>query len=153
MSFQEGRGVRVKYWIFSTLTYFVIWVMERIRNKFEKKILKLKKKSDNFEGYEVLFIFRRKNKLEMSRRGEKKEKDTKLYDELGVAQTATPEEIKKAYRKLALKFHPDKNPDDPDKFKHISAAFEILSDPKKREIYDKYGEEVHGNLILQSCSY
>jgi len=76
----------------------------------------------------------------MNRR-EKKEKDTKLYDELGVEPTATDAEIKKAYRKLALKYHPDKNPDDPEKFKNISAAFEVLSDEKKREIYDKYGEE------------
>lgn len=74
-------------------------------------------------------------------RKEPKEKDTKLYDELGVAPTATQDEIKKAYRKLALKYHPDKNPDEPEKFKAISAAFEVLSDEKKREIYDKYGEE------------
>jgi len=76
----------------------------------------------------------------MNKRGTK-EKDTKLYDELGVAPTATPEEIKKAYRKLALKYHPDKNPDEPEKFKNISAAFEVLGDEKKRAIYDKYGEE------------
>jgi len=68
-------------------------------------------------------------------------KESKLYDELGVAPEATPEQIKKAYRKLALKYHPDKNPDEPEKFKNISAAFEVLSDEKKRGVYDKYGEE------------
>jgi len=68
-------------------------------------------------------------------------KDTKLYDTLNVTPDVTPELLKKAYRKLALKYHPDKNPDDPEKFKEISAAFEVLSDPKKKEIYDKYGEE------------
>ena len=68
-------------------------------------------------------------------------KETKLYDILQVQPDAAPDQIKKAYRKLALKYHPDKNPDEPEKFKEISAAFEILSDPKKREIYDKYGEK------------
>ena len=65
-----------------------------------------------------------------------------LYETLGVAKTATSSEIKKAYRKLAVKFHPDKNPDDPtaeDKFKEIGAAYEILSDDDKRAAYDRYG--------------
>lgn len=68
-------------------------------------------------------------------------KETKLYDILGVTPESTPAEIKKAYRKLALKYHPDKNPDEPEKFKEISAAFEVLSDEKKKATYDKYGEQ------------
>jgi len=68
-------------------------------------------------------------------------KETKLYDVLGVQPEATQPEIKKAYRKLALKYHPDKNPEGGEKFKEISAAFEVLSDDKKRETYNKYGEE------------
>jgi len=68
-------------------------------------------------------------------------KDTKLYDILEVSPTATEPEIKKAYRKLALKYHPDKNPNAGDKFKEIGHAFEILSDSQKRDVYDRYGEE------------
>ncbi|ORX90055.1 dnaJ-like protein subfamily A member 2-like protein [Basidiobolus meristosporus CBS 931.73] len=63
------------------------------------------------------------------------------YEILGVERDATDSEIKKAYRKLAMKFHPDKNPDEGEKFKEISHAYEILSDPDKREHYDRFGEE------------
>ena len=61
------------------------------------------------------------------------------YDTLGVAKTATQDEIKKAYRKLARKYHPDANPDDPkaeEKFKEVSSAYEVLSDAEKRKMYD-----------------
>lgn len=68
-------------------------------------------------------------------------KETKLYDILGVTPEASQAEIKKAYRKMALKYHPDKNPDEPEKFKEISAAFEVLSDEKKKSLYDKHGEQ------------
>ncbi|KAK6865733.1 hypothetical protein PG995_002261 [Apiospora arundinis] len=70
-------------------------------------------------------------------------KETKFYDTLGVAPTATEQELKKAYKVNALKFHPDKNAHNPDaeeKFKEVSHAYEILSDSQKRSIYDQYGE-------------
>ncbi|KAG0059340.1 hypothetical protein BGZ89_000482 [Linnemannia elongata] len=67
--------------------------------------------------------------------------ETKYYDTLGVSPDATDSEIKKAYRKLAMQYHPDKNPDAGDKFKEISHAYETLSDPESREMYDRYGED------------
>ena len=65
-----------------------------------------------------------------------------LYDTLGVAKEATPDEIRKGYRKLALKYHPDKNPGNEEaaeKFKQINHAHVILGDEQKRLIYDRYG--------------
>lgn len=65
------------------------------------------------------------------------------YKALGIQKGASDDDIKKAYRKMALKYHPDKNkaPGAEEKFKEIAEAYDVLSDPKKREIYDKYGEE------------
>lgn len=69
------------------------------------------------------------------------------YHTLGVGRTASAEEIRKAYRDLARKYHPDLHPDDEsakEKFKQVQAAFDVLNDPSKREMYDRYGSSFEG---------
>ncbi|KAL0390691.1 UNVERIFIED_CONTAM: DnaJ proteinANJ1 [Sesamum calycinum] len=73
-------------------------------------------------------------------RAPKKSDNTRYYDVLGVPKTASPDDLKKAYKKAAIKNHPDKG-GDPEKFKELAHAYEVLSDPEKREIYDQYGED------------
>lgn len=71
-------------------------------------------------------------------------KETEFYDRLGVKPDASSDDIRKAYRKMALKYHPDRNPNDPsaaDKFKEVGEAYDTLSNAEKRKIYDKYGKD------------
>ena len=70
--------------------------------------------------------------------------DTTYYDLLNIETSATSLEIKKAYRKAAIKLHPDKNPNDPDaaaKFQEVGEAYQVLSDETLRAKYDKYGKQ------------
>ncbi|TKA62347.1 hypothetical protein B0A49_07331 [Cryomyces minteri] len=71
-------------------------------------------------------------------------RETKFYDILGVSPDASEAQLKSAYKKGALKHHPDKNQHNPEaaeKFKDLSTAYEVLSDPQKRQVYDQYGEQ------------
>ena len=69
-----------------------------------------------------------------------------LYETLGISESASSDEIKRAYRKLARKYHPDinKDPEAQDKFKEINAAYEVLSDPEKKAKYDQFGDQMFG---------
>ncbi|KAJ1975198.1 hypothetical protein H4R34_004427 [Dimargaris verticillata] len=85
--------------------------------------------------------------------------ESNLYLVLGVSSDATPDELKQAFRRLALRFHPDKNPDAADEFKAVNHAYEILGDPQRRRVYDRYGEMgvsmmdgVGGNLFNPDIS-
>src|SRR3989304_2069396 len=71
------------------------------------------------------------------------------YEVLGVPRDASPEDIKKAFRKLAFQYHPDRNPDDgaSEKFKEINEAYEILSDADKRAAYDRFGHGGAENIF------
>lgn len=85
-----------------------------------------------------------------SGRGESRVQKRDYYEVLGVARTASADEIKKSFRQLAFKHHPDKNPDDSEAerlFKEVSEAYDVLSDRNKRELYDAYG---HAGLEGQS---
>ena len=69
---------------------------------------------------------------------------------MGVRKSSTADEIKKAYRKVAMQFHPDRNPGDhtaEDKFKEAAEAYEILSDPDKRAQYDRFGHNAFGPVV------
>merc|ERR1719158_1972934 len=73
-------------------------------------------------------------------RGRRRGESTRYYTMLGCQPGASAAELKKAYRKAAMKHHPDKG-GDPEKLKEINEAYDVLKDPEKREIYDQYGEE------------
>jgi len=78
------------------------------------------------------------------------------YEVLGVGKSASADEIKRAYRRMAMKYHPDKNPDDKDaeaKFKECAEAYEVLSDPEKRRRYDQFGHEGLRGMGMRDYSH
>jgi DnaJ-class molecular chaperone len=82
---------------------------------------------------------------EAAKGGKKAKKERNYYDVMGIKKNASEAEIKKAFKKNAIKYHPDKNLDDPEtakeKFQEVANAYEVLSDPEKRRVYDLGGSE------------
>ena len=79
-----------------------------------------------------------------------------LYEVLGISKTADEKAIKKAYRKLAKKYHPDMNPGDKtaeQKFKEVTDAYNILSDPEKRKLYDQYGHAAFEDVYKRQAIF
>ena len=77
------------------------------------------------------------------------------YDVLGVSKSSSQDEIKKAYRKVALKYHPDRNPDDKDaedKFKEAAEAYDVLGNEEKRRKYDQFGHQALGRVPAGAVS-
>src|SRR3978361_153064 len=84
----------------------------------------------------------------MTKHDEPTRMSSDYYEILGVARDASPEQIKKAYRQLAMKLHPDvaTEPDAGERFKKVAEAYEVLTDPKKKDLYDRGGDPLGGVL-------
>lgn len=100
------------------------------------------------KGFQLLCLFLLKAKVTRNRFKAVEKMGKDYYAVLGVPRNASAEEIKKSYRRLAFRFHPDKNknPGAEETFKEISEAYNVLCDPTSRDVFDRYGEEgVKGN--------
>ena len=86
----------------------------------------------------------------MSRKRKIEKMGRDYYKILGIAKGATDDEIKKAYRKMAVKWHPDKNksPEAEEKFKDIAMAYDVLKDKKKRDLYGRFLTELHTKVLI-----
>ena len=104
---------------------------------------------------EVSFLTGRKKKREIVKKPVEIMEGKDYYAVLGVPRNASADDIKKSYRKLAVRFHPDKNknPGSEEKFKEISEAYRVLFDPNSRQLFDRYGEEgVKGSSNFGGCN-
>ncbi|CAM6031289.1 unnamed protein product, partial [Sphagnum compactum] len=108
------------------------------RDKMAKKDIYNLSYHDSKKKYPYIFHSNYQMKMTFEiQQAKRKVKD--YYQILGVGKTASNDDIRRAYRKLALKYHPDRSPDTTEKFKDINAAYSVLSDPEKRRQYDHLG--------------